>query len=78
MSEVKGTGLKVGDWIPAFPNKDQMGDGPSGMTLRDYFAAKAMQGMILGCYSKNCEYQEKSIADRSYEMADQMLKAREA
>lgn len=31
---------------PAFPNKDHMGDGPDGLTKREYFAAMAMQGAI--------------------------------
>jgi hypothetical protein len=43
------------------------------MTLRDYFAAKAMQGILY-------EGAESSagIAGWAYEMADAMLKAREA
>jgi hypothetical protein len=44
------------------------------MTLRDYFAAKAMQGMMVDVYEPNCDY----IAKTAYEMADAMLKAREA
>jgi hypothetical protein len=46
------------------------------MTLRDYFAAKAMQGMLA------CPVQPQSDADMyardAYELADAMLKAREA
>ena len=42
----------------------------SGMTLRDYFAAKAMQEWVGFCEP------EKGAA-RSYEWADAMLKARE-
>ena len=47
-----------------------------GMTLRDYFAAKAMNGMCFGAPipQKN---ELETIAKRSYEMADAMLKARE-
>lgn len=30
---------------PAFP-RDHASDGHNGMTLRDYFAAKAMQGIV--------------------------------
>ena len=46
-----------------------------GMTLRDYFAAKAMQGEI---DSQGLEGREADhIAGMAYEMADAMLKARE-
>jgi hypothetical protein len=46
-------------------------------SLRNDFAAKAMQGMCVGAPvpQKN---ELKLIATRSYEMADEMLKAREA
>lgn len=47
-----------------------------GMTLRDYFAAKAMQGMLA------CPVQPQSGADMyardAYFVADAMLKARSA
>ena len=49
-----------------------------GMTLRDYFAAKAMQGI---CASENHLDRIGSFsnaADMSYELADAMLRAREA
>jgi len=45
-----------------------------GMTLRDYFAAKAMQGIIAGT---NVDITPKMIADLSYAVADAMLKERE-
>jgi hypothetical protein len=47
-------------------------DITGGMTLRDYFAAKAMQKMIW-----NLSEDEKNAKD-CYEIADAMLKAREA
>jgi hypothetical protein len=31
---------------PAFPNIDHMGDGPVGLTKREYFAGMAMQGIL--------------------------------
>ena len=43
-----------------------------GMTLRDYFAAKAMQSMIL--YSEDAA---DDVASNAYCFADAMLKARE-
>jgi hypothetical protein len=46
-----------------------------GMTLRDYFAAKAMQAdMAAGVHENEFAWS----AARSYKMADAMLKAREA
>ena len=56
---------------PAFP----YGTAYAGMTLRDYFAAKAMQAeMMNGVHESDFpEY-----AGRAYKMADAMLKAREA
>jgi hypothetical protein len=46
-----------------------------GMTLRDYFAAKAMQGMIgADAHKKSTDQQ---IAAYAYEMADAMLDERE-
>jgi histidinol phosphatase-like PHP family hydrolase len=45
----------------------------NGMTLRDYFAAKAMQAME----TRNASGTDHSRAIRAYEMADAMMKARE-
>jgi len=44
-----------------------------GMTLRDYFAAKAMQGMITGKPGLGFDL----TARQSYQIADAMLKERE-
>jgi len=50
------------------------GDYNNGMTLRDYFAAKAMQALLqLGADSD--EFKED--AHMAYKVADAMLKARE-
>ena len=46
----------------------------AGMTLRDYFAAKAMEGLLSG-ELKNTN--TGVIAHDCYAMADAMLKARE-
>ena len=56
---------------PAFPCPDDF-NPTAGMTLRDYFAAKAMQGLLDAAMAE-CE-----IAKAAYEMADAMLKARQA
>lgn len=42
-----------------------------GMALRDYFAAKAMQGIL-----SNSNRATLGVAEKSYLIADQMLKAR--
>jgi hypothetical protein len=61
---------------PAFPlhnhGAQTLGMHLSGMTLRDYFAAKAMQALIDndGLFSE--------IPTQAYELADAMFKAREA
>ena len=45
-----------------------------GMTLRDYFAAKAMQGLLANGWSLPYAH----LVRDSYQLADEMLKAREA
>ena len=53
--------------------------GQSGMTLRDYFAAKAMQAYITAYVNTGKQEPDHSyIPVWSYETADEMLKAREA
>ena len=61
---------------PAFPNMafGSTRNEQQGMTLRDYFAAKAMQA-IIGVCPKNLPDEELAID--SYKVADAMLKARE-
>ena len=44
----------------------------TGMTLRDYFAAKAMQGI-----QSRVNWNTAAVARLAYEQADDMLKARE-
>ena len=50
----------------------------NGMTLRDYFAAKVLQGDI-SSFSEDKDPSDVTsiIAQRAYEIADAMLKARE-
>jgi hypothetical protein len=47
-----------------------------GMTLRDYFAAKAMAA-ILGSPHIPYEFEDDVLTSMSYRVADAMLKARE-
>ena len=64
-----------GPAFPGFDYIDQHGKkNPEGMTLRDYFAAKAMQGFISCGGPCNIELDTKA----AYIWADEMLKAREA
>lgn len=53
----------------AFPD-----EGNFGMLLRDYFAAKALQGIVTRGVVK--EVPLELYADNAYKMADAMLKAR--
>ena len=86
--------MKTNTGGAAFPYAAVHGcNGEYGMTLRDYFAAKAMQSVIveLGRALQHMEGVEftglviadneggtpTAIAEDSYAMADAMLKARE-
>ena len=65
---------------PAFPLETSTAFQNPGMTLRDYFAAKAMQGYMVGlkpAQDIGPDMQDR-IAEGLYSMADAMLKAREA
>ena len=63
---------------PAFPNEGFNGWGKpeEGMTLRDYFAAKAMQGELASQSPENEYTNLDALAVLSYRMADAMMKAR--
>jgi hypothetical protein len=66
---------------PAFPDgsTNEWGNAYNGgMTLRDYFAAKAMVFYFAGPDAKVISKQPDAIARWCYIMADEMLKAREA
>jgi hypothetical protein len=65
---------------PAFPSHGSMGEvAQEGMTLRDYFAAKAMQGICAGVFPIVKEEDPlPTVARAAYAQADAMLKAREA
>jgi len=56
---------------PAFPDPQENWRGEKGMTLRDYFAAKAMEALV-----HNRPPQAAAI--EAYRYADAMLKVREA
>jgi hypothetical protein len=64
---------------PAFPCEwdyiNSSRAAANGMTLRDYFAAKAMQGIVANPNAQGLSYEAISI--RAFAQADEMLKARE-
>jgi hypothetical protein len=63
------------DGGPAFPTMLYEHGGESdGMTLRDYFAAKAMQAYINR--PEATEVQDRMIAECAYDMADAMIQER--
>jgi hypothetical protein len=70
--------------IDAFPC-DNKSEGYRGMSLRDYFAAKAMQGLFssMGEITKSWSQMARDIplkdyiSEYAYEVADAMLKQRE-
>jgi hypothetical protein len=71
--------------IPAFPVTNNAMNADRGMTLRDYFAAKAMQALASGdireLADKDGDEGEPVVAYLSrtaYHIADAMLAAREA
>jgi len=64
---------KTGD-RPAFPTENIL---HKGMTLRDYFAAKAMQGLIHHFDFGTFRNDPERLAGWAYDAADAMLKARE-
>jgi len=66
------------DGGPAFPSKKTDNDQKwldKGMTLRDYFAAKALQGLLAHFGTALDKY---DAAEGSYNYADAILKARES
>lgn len=72
---------KLPDGGPAFACAACNGhnEGQAGMSLRDYFAAKALQGMLCNGFMPSECYQHGRIPtdypSAAYEIADAMLKA---
>ena len=74
MSDIRNGG-------PAFPVWELNGNGQPemtgfGMTLRDYFAAKAMQG--LAANPESWDMTDEKVAEWAYNAADAMLRIRAA
>lgn len=55
-----------------FPDGELLGERYEGMTLRDYFAAKALKYVVEHCTTYN------RSAEEAYKIADAMLQARDA
>ena len=60
---------QINDGGPAFPDDRWQ----AGMTLRDYFAAAIMQGLM----ASQCEVTDDPYPIYAYKIADAMIKARE-
>ncbi len=81
--EVKLSQDKSGPAFPLHPNlaptlgcKNSVSD--AGMSVRDYFAAKALQGIYAhtGGYPPEWADEDIDVAEQCYQMADAMLKVR--
>lgn len=64
---------------PAFPSPHFTGKEYWGMNIRDYFAGKAVQGILCdkGLFHSGDTQYIKELATLSYIIADAMIKARE-
>ena len=60
--------MKDSTEIQAFPDERNF-----GISIRDYFAARALQGFLTGGY----DLYPHEAAQKAYAIADEMLKARE-
>lgn len=67
---------------PAFPQKETLNSDYHGMTLRDYFAAHALQGMLCNGFMPHSVRPDSLVVQKydyvaaAYVLADQMLEAR--
>lgn len=74
----------INDGGPAFPSHGSMGEVmQQGISLRDYFAAKAMQGLLAGNFmdlgraaDKTNQKLDEMVAETALRVADAMLKVR--
>lgn len=73
--------MSIDNGGPAFPLGNTPEEWMNGMTLRDYFAAKAMQGMLAypGCEQRGSHHNNNTaegVAAMAYDYADAMLAMR--
>ena len=66
---------KINTGGTAFPTVDEhrQNYGEQGMTLRQYYAAKAMQGIITANSTSALDYEETVVARRAFAMADALI-----
>jgi len=75
MNDTPAFPLNTPKWHEAVSDKGFDGiDFTMGMTLRDYFAARAMQSMLNAGIS-SAHYEEDAV--QAYAVADAMMKARD-
>jgi hypothetical protein len=77
MSEFEIASKAMEDYMPAFPNEMRDGDRVTtnfGMSLLDYFAAKAMQSAIINEMGAGLTFQAR--AEFAYSQAQAMLTER--
>lgn len=69
---------EIQSYPPAFPFEVTGHPYNTGMTLRDYFAASALQGRLITAYKADGEKEvdDMNLANEAYRIADAMLKAR--
>ncbi len=70
----------IDDGGPAFPLPEKLYEHSEipafGLSLRDYFAAKAMQGFLAANKEAGCNENAKHVAFCAYYHADEMIRAR--
>jgi hypothetical protein len=64
--------VKEDDSGAAFPLADMRGWSARGMTIRDYFAARAMQALI----AARPNFKPETLSSTAYELADEMLRVK--
>lgn len=67
---------KFDNSAPAFPCETP-NEIFSGITMRDYFAAKALDAYVVGSIMRSLQWSPMTAAEEAYCMADAMLAARE-
>ncbi len=68
---------RIDDVGPAFPHSTPDEDF-AGMSLRDYFAGKAINGLTSNQSAWNASKNDEELARQSYLLADALLAARDA
>jgi hypothetical protein len=66
------------DLIDVLPGTGEQGvrEQHSGLSIRDYFAAKAMQGLLAGFFNDSTKYNASDLPKEAFMIADAMIAAR--